>query len=49
MGQFAVDLDRGRRLVFEPANRPVPHRDDGGIDWTKGTVVRIVFIGDYHG
>ncbi len=47
-GQFAVDLQGGVRLVFEPVNDPVPHRDDGGIDWNQVTRVRIVFIGDYH-
>lgn len=47
-GQFAVDLDAGRRLVFEPAVEPVPRKDDGGIAWGEVTAVRIVFIGDYH-
>jgi len=47
-GQFSLDLQGGIRLVFEPANDPVPHRPDGGIDWIRVTRVRIVFIGDYH-
>ncbi len=47
-GQFAVDLDGGCRLVFEPAHDPPPSRDDGSIDWDAVTAVRIVFIGDYH-
>jgi proteic killer suppression protein len=47
-GQFAVDLEGGRRLVFEPDRNPVPMRDDGGIDWSRVTRVRIVYLGDYH-
>jgi len=40
LGQFAVDLSG--------ANDPEPLNDAGGIDWARVTVVRIVFIGDYH-
>lgn len=47
-GQFALDLEGGRRLVFEPDHQPLPRRDDGAIDWSRITKVRIVFIGDYH-
>lgn len=46
--QFAVDLDGGRRLVFEPALDPLPLHDDGSLAWDHVTRVRIVFIGDYH-
>jgi len=47
-GQFALDLHGGKRLVFEPANNPVPTREDESIVWELVTKVRIVFIGDYH-
>lgn len=47
-GQFALDLHGGKRLVFEPANNPIPKRDDNSIAWDLVTKVRIVFIGDYH-
>lgn len=47
-GQFSVRLDGGRRLVFSAANDPVPVNDDGSIDWSCVTRVRIEFIGDYH-
>jgi len=47
-GQFALTLDGGSRLVFSPANEPVPYLNDGGIDWQAATIVRIEFIGDYH-
>lgn len=48
-GQFALDLAGGWRLVFCPANDPCPMKDDGGIDWSKVTIVNIEYIGDYHG
>lgn len=48
LGQFAVDLAGGWRLVFAPANDPVPRRDDASIDWSAVTIVCIEFIGDYH-
>jgi|SRR5579871_4590725 len=48
-GQFALALDGGRRLVFEAAHDPVPRREDGSIDWSCITKVRIAYVGDYHG
>jgi len=48
-GQFAVDVKQPFRLVFEPAQDPVPLKDDGGIDLEKITRIRVVYIGDYHG
>lgn len=47
-GQFAVDLEGAKRLVFEPANDPISCNKDGSIDWSKVTRVCIVFMGDYH-
>ncbi len=47
-GEFALDLDGGRRLVFEPADSPLPTRDDDSIDWARVTRVRITYIGNYH-
>lgn len=47
-GQFALDLAGGVRLVFAPANDPVPQTQDGSIDWSNVNAVRIEFIGDYH-
>ncbi len=48
-GQLAVDLDHPYRLLFEPANDPIPRKDDGGLDWSKVTAVMINEITDYHG
>jgi toxin HigB-1 len=47
-GQFAVDLEGGKRLVFKPDNDLTPLTEDESIDWSKVTAVCIVFIGDYH-
>lgn len=47
-GQFALKLEGGKRLVFEPDHNPVPYREDGSIDWSRVTRVRIIYIGDYH-
>lgn len=47
-GQFALDLAGGWRLVFAPANDPIPLTTDDAIDWSQVTIVSIEFIGDYH-
>jgi len=47
-GQFALDLEGAKRLVFKPDNDPVPLSEDGSIDWSKVTAVCIVYIGNYH-
>ena len=46
--QFAVDLVRPRRLVFEPNHEPLPRRDDGGIDTEQVTAITIIDVVDYH-
>lgn len=48
LGQFALDLAGGWRLVFAPDHDPCPNRQDGGIDWSQVTIVCIEYIGDYH-
>ena len=48
-GQLAVKLDKGFRMVFEVANEPIPKKDDGGLDWTQVTAIRILELAeDYH-
>ncbi|MYB51310.1 MAG: killer suppression protein HigA [Acidobacteriia bacterium] len=46
--QFAIDLTHPFRLVFVPDHKPLPLRDDGGIDLTSVTSIMIVEIVDYH-
>jgi len=48
-GQLAVDLDGPYRLVFVPANDPIPCTTDGGLDWSKVTAVQILEVTNYHG
>ncbi len=48
-GKLAVDLDHPCRLLFEPANDPVPRKADGGLDWTHVTAITVLDILDYHG
>jgi toxin HigB-1 len=48
LGEFALDLEGGRRLVFESANEPILVDENSAIDWSKVTQIRIVFVGDYH-
>lgn len=48
LGEFALDLAGGWRLVFVPAHDPCPTRPDGGIEWSQVTIVSIEYIGDYH-
>ena len=48
-GQLAVNLDQGYRMVFEPANEPIPRKPDGGLDWSRITAIRILQLAeDYH-
>jgi len=45
---FAADLDGPYRLIFESADEPLPKKDDGGLDWTQITRVRILGVENYH-
>jgi len=47
-GEFALNLEGAKRLVFKPASDPIPYREDRSIDWFKISSIYIVFVGDYH-
>ena len=47
-GQFSVDLEQPHRLLFIPANDPVPLLEDGGIDRKRVTEIEIIEITDPH-
>ena len=47
-GQFAVDVKHPFRIVFEPANDPLPLRDNGELDLARVTSICILSIEDYH-
>jgi len=46
--QLSVDLQHPYRLLFIPANDPVPQTADGGLDWEKVTEIEIIEIADTH-
>lgn len=47
-GQFAVDLDETRRIVFRPNHEHTPRLDDGGLDLNGVTAIEILDVTDYH-
>lgn len=47
-GWFSIDLDQPYRLLFIPANNPVPIIDGRGIDRSKVTEIEIIEISDTH-
>ena len=47
-GQLSVDLDHPYRLIFKPANDPLPEKSDGGLDWNQITAIEITGIEDTH-
>ena len=47
-GQLACNIMKLTRLVFTPANDPLPIKPDGGLDWTQVTAVENIEIVDYH-
>lgn len=46
-GQLSVDLDHPYRLIFIPANDPIPKKN-GGLDWEAVTEIEIIEIADTH-
>jgi len=47
-GVFSVDLEHPLRLLFIPANDPVPRKPDGGIDLQQVTELEVIAIEDTH-
>jgi len=47
-GKLSLDLDHPYRLIFEPADEPIPTKPDGGINWNKVTTVRILGVENTH-
>jgi proteic killer suppression protein len=47
-GQFSVDVKQPYRLIFEPTIKPVPLKEDGGIDISKITEIKILEVEDDH-
>ncbi len=47
-GTWSADLDHPYRLIFEPADDPLPMTGDGGLAVDRVLSVRIVMIDDTH-
>jgi proteic killer suppression protein len=47
-GQFSVDLEHPYRLLFIPADDPIPYREDEGIDLALVKEIEIISIKDTH-
>lgn len=48
-GKLAVTISGNHRIIFEPANDPIPTKEDGGLDWKHVVEITIIDIGeDYH-
>jgi len=47
-GILSADLDHPYRLLFEPADDPIPLKEDGGLDWTAVESIRILRVEDTH-
>jgi proteic killer suppression protein len=48
LGQLSIDLKHPDRLLFEPANDPIPRKSDGGLDWSGVTAIRVIGVIDTH-
>lgn len=46
-GHLSVDLEHPLRLIFRP-KKPVPTKEDGGLDWTRVTAVIVTEVLDTH-
>ena len=47
-GELAVNVSDNYRMIFIPANNPVPVKEDGGLNWEEITKIQIIEIEDYH-
>jgi proteic killer suppression protein len=47
-GQWSTNLKHPLRLIFEPANDPLPKLSDNSLDLTKVDMIRILEVVDYH-
>lgn len=48
-GSWAASLSPNWRVVFEPADDPMPMLEAGGVDLTSVRHVRVLRVEDYHG
>ena len=48
-GQLSVDLYHPYRLIFVPDHNPIPVREEGGLNWSEVTAIKIIGVEDTHG
>lgn len=47
-GQLSIDLEQPLRLIFIPANNPIPVKNDGGLLRSEVTAIKILEVVDTH-
>ena len=47
-GQFACDLEHPFRLIYEPANEPLPIDENKALIYKEVTIIEIIEVTDYH-
>lgn len=48
-GEWSATLSPNWRLIFEPADEPLPTNSDGGLDAGAVRRIRVLRVEDYHG
>lgn len=48
-GTLSLDLDGPYRLIIQPINNPLPERQEGGLDWSRVTAIKVLGVEDTHG
>ena len=46
--EWSINISKNWVLTFIVANDPIPLLPDGSYDFKKITIVKILFVGDYH-
>ena len=47
-GTLTIDLDGQNRLLFEPADDPIPRLESGGLDWSQIRMIKVLDVRDTH-
>ena len=47
-GQLAISISPNYRIIFEPNHNLLPKNDNGGLDWSVITIIKIIEVTDYH-
>ena len=47
-GQFACDLEHPFRLIYEPANEPLPIDENNTLIYSEVSIIEIIEVTDYH-